>query len=473
MNNLLSDISNFFHSQIIFWVAWVIIPIIMEIIPTLGNFLILIKRIFTDRDKKDADRSNDAPSDYLPEITVIVPVYNSADMLRECIKSIYDSDYPTDRLSVILANNETKDNCFEIYCACQEEFGDIRMNWINAAQGKSKALNQALFNSEGIYIIHIDSDGILESSALRRMVLYLEKHPKVHCVTGTVLTDPKMIDETENPFARLFRKLEFGEYCQAFLSGRNFQSELNSIFTVSGAFSGFRRSAIFASDLYNFDTLCEDTHVTFQIRDHLNKKVALVRDSFFFVNPIESFNKLYTQRQRWQIGELEVLNMFRGSRQMHIERSYASDFVMRLLVFDHTFAFPRMIWYFALLALAMINYPMRLIVISVLLLFLLYSFANFLLHICIVIFLRDFKELRNYYARKWYLIFLLPLYNFITFWCRFAGIINSMYAKNRAWRSSNLTEEMRTIAAVINKDFAVLRAAVTRLRKVVNANDED
>ena len=28
-----------FHSSIIFWAAWVIIPIVMEIIPTIGNFV--------------------------------------------------------------------------------------------------------------------------------------------------------------------------------------------------------------------------------------------------------------------------------------------------------------------------------------------------------------------------------------------------------------------------------------------------
>lgn len=460
----MADVLNFFHTELVFWIAWVIIPIVMEIIPTLGNFILLIKRHFTDH--------NDPKITEFPEITVIVPVYNSAETLELCIKSIYDSDYPAERISVILANNETKDNCFEIFCECQKEFPELRMNWINASQGKSKALNQGLFNSEGIYIFHIDSDGMLEPSALKNMVSYFENHPKIHCVTGTILTNMEKIDATKNPFKRLFQKMEFGEYCQAFLSGRNFQSELNSIFTVSGAFSGFRRSAIFGSDLYNFDTLCEDTHVTFQIRDKMNKKVALAKDSFFFVDPIESVNKLYVQRQRWQIGELEVLHMFRNQENLHIERSYGTDFVMRLMVFDHTFAFPRMIWYFALIALAMINYPMKLIVISVLLLFILYSIANLLLYICICIFLKDFKKIRRYYARKWYLIILLPVFNFITFWFRFAGIINSMYMTKRSWKTWNFKEEFAEMKKVVAKDFGVFSNWVMRVRKAVNNSEE-
>ena len=108
--------------------------------------------------------------------------------------------------------------------------------------------------------------------------------------------------------------MEFGEYCQAFLSGRNFQSELNSIFTLSGAFSAFRKSAIMKTQLYNTDTLCEDTHVTFQVRFQMKKRVALCPNAIFFVDPIESLNKLYVQRQRWQSGELEVLHMFRKDK---------------------------------------------------------------------------------------------------------------------------------------------------------------
>ena len=99
-------------------------------------------------------------------LSVIVPVYNSAATLRNCIKSINDSTYPNDRMEVILVNNMTKDNSFEIFSECQAEYDDLKINWLNAKQGKSKALNLALFNAEGKYIIHIDSDGKLDDKAL-------------------------------------------------------------------------------------------------------------------------------------------------------------------------------------------------------------------------------------------------------------------------------------------------------------------
>lgn len=77
---------NKFFNSFIFWAAWIAIPMVMEIIPSIGGFLILLKRRRV-YDKKDA------PILY-PEISIIVPIYNSADTLEACLRSINDSTYP-------------------------------------------------------------------------------------------------------------------------------------------------------------------------------------------------------------------------------------------------------------------------------------------------------------------------------------------------------------------------------------------
>ena len=60
-----------------FWAAWIIIPLIMEIAPAVGSMFILQKRkVFPAQDRK--------PVIY-PEITIIIPVYNSADTLEAFI----------------------------------------------------------------------------------------------------------------------------------------------------------------------------------------------------------------------------------------------------------------------------------------------------------------------------------------------------------------------------------------------------
>ncbi|HZK70617.1 MAG TPA: TIGR03111 family XrtG-associated glycosyltransferase [Clostridia bacterium] len=440
----LSWLRNLIGSSIAFWMAWVVIPLVMEIIPSFSNYFILLIR-------KIKRRKGTPTLAYQPEISLIVPVYNSSDSLYRCIKSIRDSTYPSKLVSIILSNNGSTDDSFKIFTQCQEDFPELIISWINSKQGKSKALNLALFNSNSKYIIHIDSDGILHPKALNNIVEMFEHESSVDCATGTIMVNPEMIDDTPKFFLRFLRKLEFFEYCQAFLAGRTFQSEFNAIYTMSGAFSAFRKSAILKTQMFNTDTVCEDTHLTFQLRDTLKSKVTICDSAFFFVDPIPDLNTLYTQRQRWQRGEMEVIHMFMKNK-LFVVKGIVSSFVLRILMYDHTFAFPRMIWYFALLCLAFLNYPMRLVVISIIIIYLLYVLSGFLYYNNILLFLNNEKDLRRYYARKWYLVFFSPLFNFLVFWFRFAGIINSIDGK-QTWKAKNLSEETSIVKGVVQDDF--------------------
>ncbi len=231
------------------------------------------------------------------------------------------------------------------------------MSWLNASQGKAKALNLALFNSNGKYIIHIDSDGKLHKDAIRNMAERFEQEPDTVCLTGSILTDMKEIEKTKGFLFKLVRRCEFFEYCQSFLVGRNIESEFNNIYTLSGAFSAFRKSVIMKSQMYNSTTVSEDTRSRFKCARKAGFVSARMRS--IFVDPIESYNKLYTQRQRWQRGEIEVSHMFL-KKDLNVA-GFFKNFMVRVLLFDHTFAFPRLIWFFALIFLIFLNYPVSLV----------------------------------------------------------------------------------------------------------------
>lgn len=427
-----------------YWAAWIIIPLIIEIIPAIGNFFILLaKRVRIAKDIK---------LEFLPNITLMIPVYNSGQTLYRCIQSIDQSTYPNHLIEIMLVDNGSKDNSFEIFQKAQMEFPTLAMWWMNSKQGKSKALNKAIFNSSGKYIINIDSDGVLHKDALMNIVRQFETYSDVDCMTGAVLIEPALIEETKGFFLKQFRKLEFMEYAQAFLAGRNFESQFNSIYTLSGAFSSFRKSVLMKTFLYNTNTICEDTHLTFQIRTILKKKVHLCNDAIFMVDPIESINKFYTQRQRWQIGELEVSHMFLKDNLRRPLSGYFSNFVIRLIMTDHTFAFPRMIWYFVLIALGCMNYSFYNVGVAVVLIYLLYVFSSFLYYLNIISFLKNFPDLRRYYARKLGYVAIMPLFNLFAFFVRFAGIINSIKRKS-SWKTLTFTEEKKMVGETMRKDF--------------------
>lgn len=456
----MDTLHNFFNSflgSFIFWAAWIIIPVVMEVIPSVGSVFVLAK-------KKLFPKEYPIPA-FEPEISLLIPVYNSADTLEECIRSIDESDYPNSQIRIFLVNNQSKDDSFRVFGECQKKYPDLMMQWLNAKQGKSRALNLALFNSDGKYIIHIDSDGQLEKTALKNMVHKFEGDPSIDCMTGSIMTFPAQVEEYPLLFPRLLRKLEFMEYAQAFLAGRNYSSEFNAMYTLSGAFSAFRKSAVLKSQLYNTDTIGEDTQITFQMKYLQGLKVSICENAIFFVDPIEDMDKLYTQRQRWQRGSLEVSSLFlKKDLKPH---KMLTDENVRTLMYDHTFAFPRMIWYLALICLMLMNYSFTMILYSTAFLFLLYILVGFFYYIAICGFLSEFKEVRRYYRRQWYIVPILPFFNLMVFFIRFAGVINSIDTES-SWKVQNLTEEREAFASEVAKDFHKPIGVIRRLRAFVN-----
>ncbi|MCH4192168.1 MAG: putative glycosyltransferase, exosortase G system-associated [Butyrivibrio sp.] len=444
-----------------FWISWIIIPLIMEVIPAIGGFFVLLKGLIHRKKIPVPDR--------YPEITLIIPVYNSQDSLEGCIRSVNDSDYPNRCINVFLVNNQGKDDSFEVYTKCQEKYSDLRMQWLNAMQGKSRALNLAIYNSEGKYIIHIDSDGILEPTALSRMVCRFEADTSVNCMTGTILTIPEQIEAYRTWKSRFLRKLEFTEYAQAFLAGRNYASEFNAIYTLSGAFSGFRKSALRGSWLYNTDTICEDTEITFQMKYIQHQVVKICEDAIFFVGPIENMDKLYTQRQRWQRGSLEVARMFPQSKLQPFRMF--RDTNVKTLMYDHTFAFPRIIWYLALIYLMFIGYSGKVVLVSTGLIMLFYVLCGYLYFLISQKLLEDFHKIRKYYLKQWWVIAFLPLFNLLVFFIRFAGIINSIHT-NSAWKTSTLSEENTAFRSTVRRDAGHVIRVVRTFRNYVNEPEE-
>jgi len=420
-----------------FWLTWALIPIVVEIIPAfISGISILIRNAHPQKRVAPAK---------MPMISVIVPVHNSEATLFDCIKSIHDSTYPTKLIQVILANNQSNDNSFQVFAHAQNTFSDMNLRLINTAKGKAQALNVALYDAIGLYIINIDSDGTLEKHALMNMVLRFENDDQMAALTGTILTKRELLGKGST----LLQQNEYFEYAQAFLSGRTIESNNNQLFTMSGAFSAFRKDVVLHTFLYDTDTLGEDTDMTFQIRNRMRLKVGLCADAIFYIEPISNLGELYTQRQRWQRGEIEVIHQY--SRNLKV-RDFFANFLVRRLLIDHTFLFPRMIWLCASVALLFFRYSPIMMGMSYFVIYLLYILVEMLNYICVLQLLHPFPAEQKFYRRHWWVALTLPMYNFICAWIRLIGVLNSMLTASK-WDSSSFTTESERIKQTFKADL--------------------
>lgn len=117
----------------------------------------------------------------IPEISVIVPVYNVEQYLAECISSILSQTF-TD-FELLLVDDGSPDRCGEI---CDEYAGkDKRVRVFHQENaGLSCARNKGLEHASGTYIAFVDSDDYVTSTYLQELYASL---PADKSQRGTVI----------------------------------------------------------------------------------------------------------------------------------------------------------------------------------------------------------------------------------------------------------------------------------------------
>ena len=113
-----------------------------------------------------------------PAISVIVPAYNTAATIGECIDSILAQTF-TD-FDLIIADDGSTDNTCEII----SRYKDPRMRLLRREHGFIDTLNALLYEAKGKYIACMDDDDIMMPDRLRLEYEYMEAHPEVAVVGG-------------------------------------------------------------------------------------------------------------------------------------------------------------------------------------------------------------------------------------------------------------------------------------------------
>ncbi len=115
-------------------------------------------------------------------VSAIVPTYNRARMLRECLESLANQTHEISQ--IIVVNDGSEDDTDEVV----REFDPtiILLNKPNG--GKSSALNYGLAHCDAEYVWICDDDDVAAPDGLARMVEALEADPQAGFVFGTFQT---------------------------------------------------------------------------------------------------------------------------------------------------------------------------------------------------------------------------------------------------------------------------------------------
>jgi cellulose synthase/poly-beta-1,6-N-acetylglucosamine synthase-like glycosyltransferase len=207
--------------QILFWVCAGIIVYVYAGYPLVLAWGLLGRR------KRPA--VNEKPP-VLPSLSIIVATHNEESAIEGKIKNILASNYPRERLEILVGSDGSSDRTEEIV----RKFAGEGVGLISfpLQQGKSAMQNGLVAVASGQVLIFTDADCQCSPLALRALVTRLED-PQVGLVTGA----PRYANEGENSLTE-----NEGIYLRYETWLRSEESERGFLATASGSLFAVRHS---------------------------------------------------------------------------------------------------------------------------------------------------------------------------------------------------------------------------------------
>src|SRR5688572_12575544 len=112
-------------------------------------------------------------------VTVVIPAYNEERNIGQRITNILASDYPPDRLDVIVVSDASTDRTNTIV----HEFAGVRLIEQPTRQGKTAGLNCAMDVAKGEIVVFTDANAVYQADTIRTLARHF-KHPAVGLVSG-------------------------------------------------------------------------------------------------------------------------------------------------------------------------------------------------------------------------------------------------------------------------------------------------
>jgi len=186
-----------------------------------------------------------------PTISIIIVNYNTGQLLRSCLESIYAGANGT-HPRIWVVDNHSRDRSVAMLRSC---FPTVRVIANQANVGFSKANNMAISRSRSKYILLLNPDTVVLGDAVGRIVRLMEDHPEVGVAGGRVLNadgtlqlacrrsipTPGVAFSYLTGLSRLFPKSRtMGKYNLTFVNPES----RHEVDAVSGAFLMIRRKTV-------------------------------------------------------------------------------------------------------------------------------------------------------------------------------------------------------------------------------------
>lgn len=246
--------------------------------------------------------SNDAE---LPFVSVVVPIRNESGYIDGCLSSILQSDWPADRMEVLVIDGMSTDDTASTVTQMAEQDSRIRMLQ-NPKMVQTCAMNIGIREAIGTIILRVDGHAEIHPDYVRKSVTELMQRPECWCVGGVV--------ETVND-SRIGRIIAASQSCPVGVGNSQFRIGGEAGYADTVPFGGYWK--------WVFDKIgCYDEELARNEDDELNARL-LENGGKIYLNPEiqsryfsrSSLQKLWKQYYQYGVWRIRTIQK-RGSASL-------------------------------------------------------------------------------------------------------------------------------------------------------------
>ena len=252
-------------------------------------------------DLSDSENQTLARLNFVPKVTVQIPLYNEKFVAARIIDRVAELEYPREKLHIQVIDDST-DTCVNIVAARVRHYQSLGYDIEHIRRGnrdgyKAGALSAAMAGVKGEFIAIFDADFVPESDFLQKTLRHFG-NPKV----GLVQSRWSYLNSNVNTLTRLQSLMldaHFGIE-QVARSGKGV------FFNFNGTAGVWRKETIIDAGGWNSDTLTEDTDLSY--RAQMRGWEFIYRPEIRSPSEIpESMRAFKVQQHRWAKGTIEVM----------------------------------------------------------------------------------------------------------------------------------------------------------------------
>lgn len=178
----------------------------------------------------------------LPYISIIIPVFNEGKHIKITLDSLKNINYPDEKYEIIVINDGSVDDTKYYIQEAIKENNKIKLIDLQINKGKRHALYRGYLESNGEYLITLDSDSIVERDTIKEIIKPFLTDQKIGAVAGNLLIN-------NNKF---IPKLLSSAFVFGFEFIRSAQSINGIVMCTPGALSAYRKSALTNDQILNW-----------------------------------------------------------------------------------------------------------------------------------------------------------------------------------------------------------------------------